>query len=402
MGAGIRPRPRRERSTVDRFLEGAGEHRQRWDALQQETARRTRRDPDFSIVDLPGYRPLSDFPGKLRGTGRRILRNEDTYGPHLDRIPDARETLASALERLRRHRLLDRFVSVTGRIEETRRGAIARGISPVDDEGYGRAIARAERLAKEDGLEEAARRRLRAALDEHAALATDWLEIERLFREADELDERYRQLEQRAAREDVPRSLLSEWPAWRERNRRFEEDARSMRNDDRHERHRGARPDMLDRIEERLRLARERERIPALEDGRIADLVGAELARLRDPGAEHAFTEAWSGQEPLLAGERIRLRPSDDGRNSRRWCAGPDGPAGALPGDMVELEWLALPPGREPEEPVSRISGLRLAVLFRRLSRERLVGLFRRSGAGISHIVPVLPDGCGDHRRSAA
>ena len=42
------------------------------------------------------------------------------------------------------------------------------------------------------------------------------------------------------------------------------------------------------------------------------------------------------------------------------------------------------------------------AVLFRRLSRERLVGLFRRSGAGISHIVPVLPDGCGDHRRSAA
>ena len=175
-----------------------------------------------------------------------------------------------------------------------------------------------------------------------------------------------------------------------------------MRNDDRHERHRGARPDMLDRIEERLRLARERERIPALEDGRIADLVGAELARLRDPGAEHAFTEAWSGQEPLLAGERIRLRPSDDGRNSRRWCAGPDGPAGALPGDMVELEWLALPPGREPEEPVSRISGLRLAVLFRRLSRERLVGLFRRSGAGISHIVPVLPDGCGDHRRSAA
>ena len=32
-------------------------------------------------------------------------------------------------------------------------------------------------------------------------------------------------------------------------------------------------------------------------------------------------------------------------------------------------------------------------VLFRRLFRERLTGLFRRVGAGISRIVPVLPDG---------
>ena len=170
-------RQRNARAAVDGFLESAGEHRRWWDALQEETRRRVRRDPNLSIVDLPGYRPLSDDERRALRTGRRILRNEQIYGPHLDRMGDARETLAAALDRLNRHRLLDRFVSVTGRIGETRRNALAHGISPVDDAGYSGAIRRAERLAEEDGLEEAARRRLRAALEEHAALAMEWLEI---------------------------------------------------------------------------------------------------------------------------------------------------------------------------------------------------------------------------------
>ena len=42
------------------------------------------------------------------------------------------------------------------------------------------------------------------------------------------------------------------------------------------------------------------------------------------------------------------------------------------------------------------------SVLFRRLFRERLTGLFRRVGVGISHIVPVLPDGLVDHDQAMA
>ena len=41
-------------------------------------------------------------------------------------------------------------------------------------------------------------------------------------------------------------------------------------------------------------------------------------------------------------------------------------------------------------------------VLFRRLFRERLIGLFRRVGAGISHTVPVLPDGSVGHGEAMA
>ena len=44
----------------------------------------------------------------------------------------------------------------------------------------------------------------------------------------------------------------------------------------------------------------------------------------------------------------------------------------------------------------------RLALLFRRLFRERLTGLFRRFGGGISHIVPVFPDGSVGHDQAVA
>ena len=41
-------------------------------------------------------------------------------------------------------------------------------------------------------------------------------------------------------------------------------------------------------------------------------------------------------------------------------------------------------------------------LLFRRLFRERLTGLFRRVGGGISHIVPVFPDGSVGHDQAMA
>ena len=374
----------KERATVDGFFKDAEDHRQRRDPLEEEAKRRARQDPDFLVTDLPGYRSLPDIPKKLLTAGRKIHKDEDTYAPHLDQIPDAphldqvldgRQKLAAALERMERYRLLDRFVSVMDRIEQTKPSPVTQGISPVGDEGYDQAIARAERLLRESDLEEAARRRLQAELDEHAVLTTDWREIERLFREAMGLREQYHELKERAAREDVPRSLLPDWPALQERSHRFEEAARWAMMGDRIEEHRQLRPDMFRRIDEGLQHASERGRVPELEEDRIARMVGAELARLRDPGASHAFTRLRVGQEPLLAGERITLRLSDDGPQREAVVLQPGRTGGCARKDVVELEWVAAATGRTAEEPVTRMSGLRLAgceVLRAEWSDERL------------------------------
>ena len=364
----------KERAAVDDFLKDAEEHGQRWDALEEEARRSARQEPDFLVTDLPGYRSLPHVPEELLATGRAIREKEDTYGPHLDQIPDGRETLAAALERIERHRLLDRFVSVMNRIEEAKPGAVAQGISPVGDEGYDAAISDAAHLVKQQDLEEAARRRLQAEIDEHASLAIEWREIEHLFREAEELNTRYLQLEERAAREGVPRSLLPEWPALQERSRRFEEDARWVLRDDRIQDYRQLRPDTFQGIEEGLRLARERRIIPELEDGRIAAMVGAELARLRDPGVAHAFDRRWRAAEPLLAGDRIRLQLTKDGPLLEAVVRRPGWTGGCSRHDMVELEWVSVPRGREPDKAVEQMSGLKLAVRTHRAewSDERL------------------------------
>ena len=118
---------------------------------------------------------------------------------------------------------------------------------------------------------------------------------------------------------------------------------------------------MIERIQEGLRLARERERIPSVEESRIAEMVGAELARLRDPGARHAFTEPWWGREPLLAGDRIGLRLSDGVPEREAVVRRPGWTGGCVPGDALELEWIGTPPGRDPGKRVERISALDLA-----------------------------------------
>ena len=363
----------KERATVVGFFRDAEEHRYHRDALEEEAKRRARQNPDFLVTDLPGYRSLPQIPQKLLTAGRAIHKDEDTYAPHLDQIPDGRQELAAALEWMERHRLLDRFVSVMDRIEKTKPNVSEQGISPVGDEGYDHAIARAERLAREANLEEAARRRLQAELDEHAALSIEWMTFQNLFREASEVDEQYRRLEERATREDVPRSLLSEWPAWQERNLQFEKDVQWALDEDTRKRWQ-VRPDILERIEQDLRHSSERKTIPELEEDRIAGMVGAELARLRDPGVSHAFTRRWRAQEPLLAGERITLGLSDDGPQREAVVLQPGRTGGCTRNDVVELEWVAAATGRTPEEPVTRMSALTLAGCVHRAewSDERL------------------------------
>ena len=62
---GYHRRLRRERATVDDFLEDAEKHRQRRDPLEEEAGRHARQDPDFLVTDLPGYRSLPVIPEKL-------------------------------------------------------------------------------------------------------------------------------------------------------------------------------------------------------------------------------------------------------------------------------------------------------------------------------------------------
>ena len=261
---------------VEGFFAGARDHRERWDALQEETARRVQEDPAFSIVDLPDYRPLSSFARDLRETGQAIRDDEAAYRPHLDRTPDGRRTFASAMERLGRHHLPDRFVDVMDRIEETKRGARERGILPFQYGGYRKAIAEAERLAEERELEEAARRRLRAEIEQRAAQLEQWLEIERLLEETAKLELEYCDLDERAAREDVPRPELPGWRDWHDRNGKLIDRVRSALEDETVEDVLESLPDIREHLRQWLETAEERQ-AQLEEEVRVAQGTGESL-----------------------------------------------------------------------------------------------------------------------------
>ena len=339
--------------TVESFFEDAREHGERWDALQEETERRVRREPEFSIVDLPEYGPLSEFARGVRETGTAIRNDEEAYRHQLDRAPDGRNRLASALERLEAHVPLDRFVAVMDRLTDTKRSAQGRSILPFQDDAYNEAIGEARSLARESALEDATRRRLQAELDQHDLLAEQWLAIEQLLRDMGALEERYSELQVRAAREEIPRSLLPEWQEWREKNRRFEEDARwTFYDDDLVENWQGY-PDILDSIEEGSRRARER--IPERDTEQIAEMVATELARLRDPDAAHVFSREWWGGEPLVAGDRLLLRQPPGGPTREAVVRGPGWSGGCTSEDVLTLEWIATAPGNATEMPIQPI-----------------------------------------------
>ena len=382
---------------VESFFKGAEQHRERWDTLQKETGRRAQQNPDDSIVDLPDYSPLSESERGLRETGKAILENEQTYGPLLRRIPEGRERIGSSLNRLERHGLLDEFVDTMGRLGETERSAVERSISSLDDNACRGATAAAERLAKERELEEAARARLEAELDAQAARATQWLELLRLFREMEELEREYGELEEHAAHQEVPRTLLPESPAWQERNRTFEEDARWALYDEDLSRSWQSLTDAPERIGEGLERAPERQRIPELEADQIAEMVTTELARLRDPDAAHTFSRDWWGQEPLAAGDRIRVMQWEGGPGREAMVCWPGPGGGCSPHDVLALEWVATVPGHGPDGAIERVAAPDLAgsgVHRASWSDERLrdVEVARQQSA----TSPALPLNCRD------
>ena len=333
------------RDAIAKFIDGEKDHARRWSALAKVAgrARRDGNDPNLSMADLPEYAPLSTFAEELRWTGAAILddANRKVHGPHLDRARNSRARIAAGLERLERHGPLDRFVETRKRLATARADAAARNILPFHDDAYRGAITDAEELARERKLETAARRRLRDARDEHAGRAAEWARVEALLRDLGSLERRGRRLESLARRGDVPLSLLAGWPGWRDANRRFSEEARSALDDGELLEHWRSRPEERERIEDAWKAALERRSVPAEDRERIAGMTRAEMARLRDPGAEHAFGLRWRGGTWLVVGDRLRLRRRDNGPEDEAAVVGTGWSGGRRPDDTVALEWLA-------------------------------------------------------------
>ena len=232
-----------------RFLAGAEAHGARWDALRAEAAR----GENVSIIDLPGYAPLTEAERALRAVGEAMLA--DGGGPHLDRVPDGAERATAALARLESHALLDRCVAAMTGLREAAGGAWA----SLPGDPPGEAAKDAEELAKERGLEDEARRRLEAAIEEQAALLARLAAIRQLLRDMEALDRLEQEFGESAAKyEELPRSLVPGWEDWRAANEAFLEAARPPLEDAAFEEFRQARPDLVDEIRKAVGTVRDR------------------------------------------------------------------------------------------------------------------------------------------------
>ena len=234
---------------VDGFLVDAEAHGARWDALRAEAAHGEK----VSIVDLPGYAPLTEAELALHATGERVLA--DGGGPHLDRVPDGAERAADAFEQLESHALLDRYVVAMDGLEEAADGAWATlpGISP------DKALEEAQTLANEPALEEEARRRLEAAAEEHEALLAQLAAIGQLLGDMEALDRLEQEFGKSAARfEGLPRSLVPGWEDFQAAHEAFPEAARPALEDAAFETFRQDRPDLVDELREAVGIVQDR------------------------------------------------------------------------------------------------------------------------------------------------
>ena len=342
-GAGLRPRSVREaKATVEGFFEGAREHRKRWNALREEARQRTRQGHATSLIDLSGYRPLADFARRLRETGKTIDGDEERYKRHLERIRNGPARLRSELKWLERRGPFDRFASAMDRLDEARERARKLGVLAFHDNAYPGIIAELEQLEKERKLDAPARKRLLDVLAEHAARASEWTQVQHLLDTLARLENRILELKKQAAHEKVPMTLLRGWPDCRDESLYFEEDALFVLGDQDLEKHWRSRPEVRERIRESIVLARERQRLPELEEERIAAMVHDEMARLRDPDARHVYLgDYWRSSHMLVAGDRLRLRLNSEEPKKEAIVLRTGWSGGQIRDDWVELEWLA-------------------------------------------------------------
>ncbi len=341
---------REARAAIRDLLADVEEHGRQWESLEQRAARRREaEDPDVSMADLPEYGPLSGRAAGLREAGRAILEDGKRYDPHLDRMPRSRRGVEGGMKLLERHGPLDRFARVRDRLAETRAASEARGVLAFHDAGYGAAIGEAEELEQEPALEAAARRRLQAALDEHADRAAEWARVAGLLADIRALDRRSRGLERDARRDGVPVSLLPGASGWREDNRVFAEEARAALDDSElHERgHWRSRPETRAAVGEAEARALERSRAPEEDYRRIREMTRAEMVRLADPDVKCAFRSRWWNERPLAVGDRLRFRRRAGGPENEAVVVRSGWSGGLHPKDSLTLRWLGSPPGHE-------------------------------------------------------
>ena len=200
-------------------------------------------------VELGDYAAWWNRCEAARRNWQGMLGDPDTWRPHLDRLGEEAAAIESALDRfvkLRGHDLFDASMKLIG---ETAQAARGRGILPFHDDAHRDAVDEAKRLARKHELDEEARRRLQAVLEEQAARAAEWLVVVKLLRAMGRLERRSLQLEIDAERSEVPRTELPGWERFQERIRRFTEDARAALDDETLQAHWESRPDIQASIE---------------------------------------------------------------------------------------------------------------------------------------------------------
>ena len=300
------------RDAIGRFLADARGHTRRWRILDAEARERSRKGRDTVITDLEGYRPLAAFARELAATGRALLGDE-RYGPYLDHDAPTRRHISRALDKLERHGPFDRFLEVNGNLKALRRRARRDGVLPFHAEGYGAVFDDVRELAGDRALPAAARRRLKPVIMEHSRCTDECARIEARVKEMAGLDREHRTLTERAGRENVPVTLLDEWPRWQGKAAAWRDTAEDLLDLSRFARHLSCQPVLQERIETGLADVAERLAAPDRDRNRIAAMVREECAWLhaRPPGG--AFAIAWRGTEQLVTGDRLRRRLAHDG-----------------------------------------------------------------------------------------
>ncbi len=300
------------RDAIGRFIDDAREHARRWRILDAEARDCSRKGRDTVVTDLEGYRPLAADGRELDATGRALLGDE-RYRPHLDHDPATSRRISRALERLERHRPFDRFLEVNRDLKGLRRRARRDGVLAFHAEGYGAVFDEVEKLAGDRELPAAARRRLKPVMEEHARCTDECARIEVRVREMAVLDREHRALEEKARQDNVPITLLDDWPRWQKKAATWHGKAQDLLDLGRFARHLHCQPALQGRVETGLADVAERLTAPDRDRSRIAAMVREETARLYDRPPGGAFAIAWRGQSQLVTGDRLRRRRARDG-----------------------------------------------------------------------------------------
>ncbi len=288
---------------VDAFLEGAEAHEARCDALRAEAVT----GENVSIVDLPGYAPLTEAERELRESGEAILA--DRAGFHLARVRDGARRVTAALERLESHALLDRCVAAMDALK----AAAGRAWATLPGDSLHEALEDAEALAKKRGLEDKARRRLEDAIEEQQALLARLAAIRQLLHDMEALDRLDRELGKDAAEyKGVPQILLPVGEDWQAAHEEFLEAARLALEGAAFEEFRQARPDLVDQIRKAVETVRDRLALAAPGLGLDTAMGGA--AYLEEAGAwqPNAADFAVSCERDIVAGDLVHFTAQAD------------------------------------------------------------------------------------------